>query len=203
MGRSYQYVWGWHTPPMADDRLRETLVNRRELYAGKYLALRLDTVADADGKDHSREVVVHPGAVAIVPLLDDGRVLLVRQYRHAAGEICLELPAGTLDRADDGAAEEPTLAARRELTEETGYRAAEWQTLGSFFTAPGFATELMHLYVARGLSPVEGYAGPDTDERLDVVPLPWQEALAMAERGEIRDAKTLVGLFWVDRLRAS
>jgi ADP-ribose pyrophosphatase len=188
---------------MADDHLREKLLHREVRHAGSYLTLHLDTVADADGEPHSREVVIHPGAVAMVPLLDDGRVLLVRQYRHAAGEILLELPAGTLDRAEDGATEEPASAARRELMEETGYDAADWQLLGRFFTAPGFATEEMHLYLARGLTAVAGYAGPATDERLDVVPIDWAVALQMAERGEISDAKTLVGLFWADRLRAS
>lgn len=187
---------------MADDRLRETLLERRVLHAGNYLTYHLDTVADADDRPHAREVIVHPGGVAIVPLLDDGRVLLVRQYRHAVGEICLELPAGTLDRAADGSREHPDLAARRELVEETGHEAAEWRTLGRFFTAPGFATEVMHLYLARSLRLVDAYAGPDTDERLDVVVLEWAAALAMAERSDIRDAKTLVGLFWADRLMA-
>jgi ADP-ribose pyrophosphatase len=203
MRQSYQYDRRWHTRAMSDDRLRETLLDREVRHSGSYLTLHLDTVADADGERHSREVVIHPGAVAMVPWLDDGRVLLVRQYRHAAGEILLELPAGTLDRAEDGAIEEPASAARRELMEETGYSAADWQLLGRFFTAPGFATEEMHLYLARGLTPVAGYAGPATDERLDVVPIDWAEALQMAERGDIRDAKTLVGLFWADRLRAS
>lgn len=188
---------------MADDRLRETLLGREVRHSGSYLTLHLDIVADADGEPHSREVVIHPGAVAIVPLLDDGRVLLVRQYRHAVGEILLELPAGTLDRAEDRSTEDPAAAARRELAEETGYSAADWQLLGRFFTAPGFATEEMFLYLARGLAPVDGYAGPAADERLDVVPTDWVDALRMAERGEIRDAKTVAGLFWADRVRAS
>lgn len=187
---------------MSDERLRETLSRRQVLHAGNYLTFHLDTVRDSDGHEHSREVIVHPGGVAAVPLLDDGRVLLVRQYRHAVTDICLELPAGTLDRMADGSLEDPNLAVRRELTEETGYEATDWQKLGSFFTAPGFATEVMHLYLARGLRKVESYSGPDTDERLDLVVLPLAEAVRMAEQGEIRDAKSLVGLFWADRLTA-
>lgn len=185
---------------MADDPLRELLLERQVLHAGKYLTFHLDTVVDVDARPHRREVIVHPGGVAMVPLLESGEVLFVRQYRHAVTEICLELPAGTLDRSDDGSPEDPHSAAVRELAEETGHEAADWRTLGNFFTAPGFATELMHLYLARGLRPLEGYGGPDPDERLELVRLTWTEALDMAERGEIRDAKTLVALFWVDRL---
>lgn len=185
---------------MADERLRESVISRRELHTGTYLGFRIDEVADADGRRHKREVVIHPGGVAVVALLDGGRLLLVRQYRHPTGEILLELPAGTLDHGADGAKEDPRGAVARELGEETGYEASEWRELGSFYTAPGFATEVMHLYLATGLSPIDGYAGPDTDERLEVVVLAWAEALAMAERAEIRDAKTLAGLYIVDRL---
>ena len=185
---------------MGDERLRESVVSRRDLHTGTYLGFRIDEVADADGRRHKREVVVHPGGVAVVALLEGGRLLLVRQYRHPTEEILLELPAGTLDHGDDGSKEDPSGAVARELGEETGYEAAEWRGLGSFYTAPGFATEGMHLFLATALSPIEGYEGPDMDERLEVVVLAWAEALAMAERGEIRDAKTLAGLYIVDRL---
>jgi ADP-ribose pyrophosphatase len=180
--------------------MHETLVERVEVARGKLLQLRLDTVADADGERHLREVVVHRGGVAIVALTDDNRVLMVRQYRHAVGEALLEIPAGTLDQLDDGGTEAPDPAARRELAEETGFEAAHWQKLGRFYTAPGFTTEAMHLYLARDLRPIEGYAGPDTDERLEVEHVPVDGALRLAEDGEIRDAKTLVGLFWLARL---
>lgn len=185
---------------MSSERLHERLVDRQEKHRGNYLTFLLDTVRDADGGSHRREVIVHPGGVAIVALLESGEVLLVRQYRHAVGEVCLELPAGTLDRDDAGATEAPELAAPRELEEETGYRASSWTSLGSFFTAPGFATEVMHLFLATGLRPVEGYAGPATDERLDLVKMPWAEAVELAGRGELRDAKTLAGLLRVDAL---
>jgi len=186
---------------MDDERLIERTVERRVVLDGEYLTFRVDTVEDADGRRHRRELVVHPGAVAIVALVD-GDVLLVRQFRGPVGRICLELPAGTLDRAADGSIEDPRLAAARELGEETGYAAREWRHLGRFFTAPGFATEEMHLYLATGLTPVEGYAGPAEDERLDLVRIPWRHAVEMAEEGLIDDAKSLVGLFWLARLAA-
>ncbi|MBA3308186.1 MAG: NUDIX hydrolase [Chloroflexi bacterium] len=186
---------------MDDERLIERTVERRVVLDGEYLTFRVDTVEDADGRRHRRELVVHPGAVAIVALVD-GDVLLVRQFRAPVGRVCLELPAGTLDRAADGSIEDPQLAAPRELGEETGYAAREWRQLGRFFTAPGFATEEMHLYLATGLTPVEGYAGPAEDERLDLVRIPWRRAVEMAEEGFIDDAKSLVGLFWLARLAA-
>ncbi|MEO8463332.1 MAG: NUDIX hydrolase, partial [Chloroflexota bacterium] len=123
------------------------------------------------------------------------------QFRLAAERTLLEIPAGTLDRGADGRIEDPDLAAPRELEEETGFRAASWQHLGAFWTAPGFATELMHLYLARDLRPAhEDRLGPDEDERLELERLPWRDAVAMAERGEIADAKSLVGLFWLARI---
>ena len=131
----------------------------------------------------------------------DDRVLLVRQYRVAVGEALLEVPAGTLDVAADGAIEDPDLAARRELEEETGMRAATWRTIATFNTAPGFASEKMFLYLATDLVPAdEDRLGPDEDERLLLERVPWRDAVAAAERGEIRDAKSLIALLWLARL---
>jgi ADP-ribose pyrophosphatase len=140
--------------------------------------------------------------VAILALDDEDRVLMVRQYRVAAGQALLEIPAGTLDVAEDGSIEDPDLAAPRELEEETGMRAASWRLLARFFTAPGFTSELMHLYLATDLRIADGHRlGPDEDEHLLLERLPWQAALAAADRGEIADAKSLVGLLWLARLR--
>ena len=191
--------------PVSDsaDDLVERVVNSKTIYRGNYLSFRIDTVERTDGSRAQREVVGHPGAVAILALDDRDRVLMVRQYRSPAGRVLLEIPAGTLDiDAASGAVEDPALAAPRELEEETGYRAGSLRLLTSFWTAPGFATELMHLYLATGLVPADDERlGPDEDERLELERVPWAEALALVERGEIVDAKSIVGLLWLDRLR--
>jgi ADP-ribose pyrophosphatase len=145
-------------------------------------------------------VLLHPGAVTVVALLSNRRVLLVRQYRHASGEILLELPAGTLDTLEDGSVEEPLPAANRELFEETGHRAQKWRHIAEFFTAPGFATELMHLFLATDVEYDTSYAGAAEDERMQVKVVSFDDALRMADDGTIRDAKTLVGLYLADRL---
>ena len=188
-------------PDDPSDPLAERLVASRLLHRGRFLDFRVDTVERADGRRAQRDVAVHPGAVAIVAVDPEGRVLLVRQYRHPAGRALLEIPAGTLDRDPaSGATEDPDAAARRELEEETGYRAADWERLTDFWTAPGFATERIFLYLATDLSA----AGPDRraadeDESLELVRLPWREAVAAAERGDIRDAKSLIGITWLQR----
>jgi ADP-ribose pyrophosphatase len=187
---------------MDDDRLRERTLERRVLHEGRFITFRIDTIEDADGGRHTREVVAHPGAVCIIPRLGDD-VVMVRQFRTPIGTVLLELPAGTLDRRPDGSVEPPEEAAPRELAEETGYRAGRWRLLGSFWTAPGFADERMHLYLADDLSPIDGYSGPDVDERLELVHLGWREAVAMAEDGRIADAKTIIGLLRLARLAES
>ena len=184
---------------MSDDHLVETTLERRVLHRGAFITFRVDTVEDPDGGRHTREVVEHPGAVCVIPVLGDD-ILLVRQFRTPVGVVLAELPAGTLDRLPDGSIEAPGRAAPRELGEETGYQAREWRSLGQFWTAPGFTDELMHLYLALDLEPIDGYSGPEPDERLDVVRMPWREAVDMADSGAIRDAKTLVGLLQLARI---
>ena len=177
-------------------------MDSRILHRGHYLTFRIDTIERADGSRSTREIAGHPGAVAILAIDADDRVLMVRQYRVAAGQALLEIPAGTLDVADDGTIEDPDLAAPRELEEETGMRAGSWRLLTRFFTAPGFTSELMHLYLATDLRSADGQRlGPDDDEHLLLERLPWPDALAAAERGEIADAKSLVALLWLARLR--
>jgi len=203
MGGSYQYA-GRDTPNQGvlsvNDDLTERLVERQVVHQGTYMTFTRDTVLDADGRQHTRDNVIHPGAVTIVAITPDRRLLLVRQYRHAAGEALLELPAGKLDRQPDGSTEDRLRAAKRELTEETGFQAANWRELATFFTAPGFASELMTNFLATGLSPDPAYRGPDPDERLKLEQMPFDEALAKAKAGELRDAKTLLGILQVDAL---
>ncbi|HEY7024849.1 MAG TPA: NUDIX hydrolase [Candidatus Limnocylindrales bacterium] len=183
-----------------NDDLTEHLVERHVVHKGTYMEFAVDTVRGADGRNHTRDVVLHPGAVTIVAILPDRQVLLVRQYRHAAGEALLELPAGTLDRQPDGSMEDRLLAAKRELTEETSYHAGKWRQLSTFFTAPGFASELMTMFLATEVSEDPDYKGPDPDERLELQRMPFNEALALARNNQFRDAKTILGLFEVEAL---
>ena len=188
---------------MSDDPLREKLISSEVLRKGRILEFRIDTVEAADGHRSTRDIAGHPGGVCVVAIDDRDRVLLVRQWRHAVGRALLEIPAGTLDREPDGTIEDHAGAAARELEEETGSRAGAWRYLGAFWTAPGFTSELMHLYLATELVPVHGGGlAPDEDERLELRQVPFDEAVAMVERGELPDAKTIAGLFWVARLRA-
>jgi len=188
--------------PFGDDPLEEHVVERRLIHRGRYLEFRVDTIERADGSRGTRDVVGHPGAIAVLALDDNGRLLLVRQWRIPAERAMLEIPAGTLD-VHDGVTEDPDVAARRELEEETGSRAGSWRKLAEFWTAPGFATELMHLYLATGLTSATGddRLAPDEDERLELSRVTVDEAVALVDRGEISDAKTILGVLWLDRLR--
>lgn len=186
-------------PAERESDLVETLIDRQVVHSSKYLTFAHDTIADATGRQHTREVVLHPGAVTIAAVLPDGRVLLVRQYRHPVGRVMLELPAGTLDKLADGSIEEPLAAAKRELWEETGHHAANWRRLSGFYTAPGFADEHMTLFLATGLSSGEDHT-PEEDENLLVEALSLPELVERVKRDEIHDAKTLIGLRWLEAL---
>ena len=170
--------------------LRETRLKSETVFEGRLLRLQKDEVRLPDGRLSVREVVVHPGAVAIVPLLEDRRVVLVRQFRYAIGKVLMEIPAGT--RHPD---ETPEECAQRELQEETGYTAQHLHHLTDFYVAPGYSTELIHLFLATGLQPA--MSEPDEDELVEVVALPLSEAMAAIARGEVQDAKTIIGLLWV------
>jgi len=189
--------------PFGDDPLEEQVVETEIVHSGRYLEFRVDTIERADGSRGTRDVVGHPGAVAVLALDARGRLLLVRQWRIPAGQALLEIPAGTLD-IEDGVTEDPDVAVRRELEEETGHRAATWRKLASFWTAPGFASELMHLYLATGLDGVaddDDRLAPDEDERLELSRATLDEALGLVDTGVIGDAKTILGILWLDRLR--
>jgi len=167
--------------------LEEKVVGSTRIYEGSVVSLRRDTLLLPSGKRFDREVVEHRGAVAAVPLLDEDTVVLVRQYRHAAGEFLLEIPAGTLKINED-----PEDCMKRELIEETGYRARRLEKLLTLFLAPGYSNELMHIYLATGL--VEAGARPDEDEFIEVVKLGLSEVLKMILDSKIRDAKTTCGI---------
>jgi len=189
---------------VTDDPLRERLISSEVIRQSRILEFRIDTVEAADGHRSTRDIAAHPGGVCVVAIDGQDRILLVRQWRHAAGRALLEIPAGTLDREPDGSIEDHAAAAARELEEETGSRAGAWRYLGAFWTAPGFTSELMHLYLATDVVAVhEGGLAPDEDERLELHPVEFEEAVAMVERGELPDAKTIVGVLLVARLRAA
>jgi 8-oxo-dGTP pyrophosphatase MutT (NUDIX family) len=193
---------GGGDPGPPEDPLRERLISSEVLRRSRVLEFRIDTVETADGHRSTRDIAGHPGGVCIVAIDRSGSVLLVRQWRLAVGRALLEIPAGTLDRDADGAIEEHAGAAARELEEETGYRAGTWRYLAAFYTAPGFTSELMHLYLATDLKPAHGdRLGPDEDERLVLERISLADAVAMAERGEFADAKSIVGLLLAERLR--
>jgi ADP-ribose pyrophosphatase len=187
---------------MPDDPLAEHTIATEIVRQGHYLQFRVDTIQRTDGSTAKRDIVGHPGAIAVLALDEDRRVLMVRQWRTAAGEALLEIPAGTLD-VHDGVTEDPFVAAKRELEEETGHRAASWRKLAEFWTAPGFATELMHLYLATGIAgaSADDRLAPDEDERLELRAVPLDEAIGLALDGSVRDAKSILGLLWLDRLR--
>lgn len=157
------------------------------IYKGRIVDFNLEEVHLPNGRTIQLEMVRHPGASAVVPLRDDGRVVMIRQFRHAAGGMIYEIPAGRLDPG-----EEPLACARRELAEEVGQTASQWDDLGVIWTTPGFTDEVIHLYLARGLKPVA--QALEHDEVIEVVDRPLGEAIGMIRRGEIKDGKTICGL---------
>ena len=157
------------------------------LYSGRILRLVLQETPLPDGAVRRREIVEHADGAAVVAVDDTGQVILVRQRRPAVGRHLLELPAGLVDPG-----ETPRACAGRELQEENGLVADRLEPLASFYTSPGFTTERLHVFAARGLRP--GRAGGDPDEQVEVVRLPLADALARLQGGEISDAKTIVGL---------
>jgi ADP-ribose pyrophosphatase len=164
------------------------------LYQAKRFRVERVVQESADGTRHARDIVRHPGAVAIVPLLDDGRVCFVENYRIAVGERLVELPAGTLEPP-----EEPVKTALRELAEETGYRAAHIEHLTTLCMSPGILDEVMYVYAASGLT--AGAMALEAGEDIRVLHLTWEEALEMVRSGRIRDAKSVAALLYFNTFR--
>ncbi len=170
-------------------------VDVKTTHDGHLFHVQVLTWAEAQGRPVRREVVRHPGAVLVVPLLDGDRIVMIRNFRVAVNQRLLELPAGTLERDED-----PQHAAGRELQEETGYRAGRIHRLGEFYTSPGFADELMRVFVAEELAP--GGQRLEPGEQIEVETVPCREALAMIDDGRIRDGKTIAALLmWQRRQR--
>jgi ADP-ribose pyrophosphatase len=171
------------------------LISTQRLYTGRVINLDRDTVRFPDGSTGQLEMLRHPGASAVVPFLDDPRaadprVLLIRQFRHAAEDFIWEVPAGRLD-----AGETPEACARRELEEETGMRARTIEPLTTIYTTPGFTDERIHLFLAHGLE--AGTHRREADEFMEQHPMPWSAAMELVRTGAMQDAKTLTGLMFV------
>ena len=176
--------------------MTENFGKRKILFTGKKIQLAVEQRALAGGGTAEREVVLHPGAVVILPWLEGERVCLLRNYRPSVGETLIELPAGTLEPP-----EPPEAAAVRELQEETGYRAGQWHKLAEFYPSPGVMNERMFLFLAGQLTP--GASRPQPDEQLETLVVPYRQALDWVLDGTIRDAKTLVGLLLWEKLSST
>ncbi len=165
----------------------ETVLASERMYDGHILNLRVDQVRTPAGVEAVREIVENGGAVAVVPIDDRGRVVLVKQYRHAVRAVITEIPAGKLDGDED-----PLEAAQRELREETGFRAGRMENLGGIYPSPAWSTEFVHLYLARDL--ISGPTAPDADEAIELLHLPFADAIELARSGAIADGKTVAAL---------
>lgn len=171
----------------SNPKLEESFISTEPVFQGKIISLQVDTVRLPNGSSATREVVKHPGAVAVLAL-HQGKLLVVDQYRQPLGRCEVEIPAGKLDPGED-----PLEAAARELREETGYTSNGLRLLQSFYTSPGFADEIIHLYVTEDLQP--GQMAPDEDEFLEVSEITLEEALAWIKEGRISDAKTIMAVY--------
>lgn len=176
-----------------DDSLTETTLDSEVVYSGVFLHICRDTVACPDGREAVREFLRHPGAVVIIPVLDDGRLLFERQFRYPLGRAFIELPAGKID-----AGEEPLSCGIRELEEETGYRARDWRHLGVMHPCIGYSDERIEIFLAEGLS----YVGHNWDEGefLEFLAMTPGEAAEAVLDGRITDAKTITALYWAERV---
>lgn len=179
------------SPP--DAHLAEIRLDSREVYDGYFLKVQSDQVRLPNGQPATREYIKHPGAVVVLPVFDDGRILMERQFRYPLDRVFIEFPAGKIDVGED-----PLACAKRELREETGYSAREWQFVCTIHNAIAYSDEHLDLYLARGLT--AGDAALDDGEFLDVYIASHAELLAGVKEGKITDVKTIIGIFWLERL---
>lgn len=171
------------------------LIEKQVIFDGKKVRLEVHHLETDEGKRHAREVVVHPGAVVVLPLLPDGRIMLIRSRRYAVGQILVELPAGTLEKKEN-----PMNAAGRELLEETGYLAHRMKIIGTFYTSPGILSEKMYAYAAYDLE--EKHQALEEGEEIELLPTPLNEAIEMIRTGEIADAKSIATLLMYERFHS-
>jgi len=178
-----------------DSHLKETRIDGETVYQGGFLQVTRDRVSLPDGAITKREYIRHPGAVVILPLFDDGTVLVERQFRYPLDRVFIEFPAGKIDKGEDHLA-----CARRELQEETGYTAASWHFLCTIHNAIGYSDEALDIYLARDLT--AGPAKLDAGEFLDTYSATVPELLAQVKSGAITDVKTVIGTFWLEKILA-
>jgi len=170
----------------------DRFLGSKEVFSGRLIRVTVDRVELPSGRQADREVVLHPGAVAIIPVLSEKKLVLVKQYRHPAADFLWELPAGLIDPGESG-----LVSAKRELREETGYEAQHWEELFSFYTSPGFTDEIITLYLAKHLTRV----GKFNQQEIDAYnAYSLSELSDMVEAGDIRDAKTILAVFWLAKL---
>ena len=179
------------------DKFIEKTLSSEKIFTGRVISLQVDEVELPNGKTSKRELIKHPGAVAIIALTPEKKLVLVEQYRKALEKSIVEVPAGKLEKG-----EEPLTSAERELEEETGYECEKMEHLISFYTAPGFCDELVHVFVAHNISKKENAAGLDEDEFVEVLELTLEEAEQLMDEGKICDAKTAYAVQYLQLKRA-
>lgn len=177
---------------MTTDPLTETELTTETVYHGNLLHVRCDTVCLPNGNETGREYIVHPGAVLVVPVLDDGQLVFERQFRYPLRRSFIELPAGKIDPHED-----ILLTGQRELMEETGFTAREWHYLAALHPCIGYSDEIIHIYLATRLQ--QGEHSRDDDESLEVFSMTLTDAMQAMQRGEITDGKTMIALFWAEK----
>ena len=176
----------------SSDELTERCLSSQDIPHTRFMRVKRDRVLLPSGREGEREYIMHPGAVLVIPILEDGRLVLERQFRYPLRQVFIELPAGKIDPNED-----PLFTGQRELQEETGYTASEWIYLAAQHPCIGYSDEIIHIYLARGLT--AGQHQRDADEALQIFEAHYQDCLRMVQTGEITDGKTIIALFWLEK----